>query len=313
MKATFIARLHDLKVTESLGYGDKLFDTLKITNDRSRIEGMIPESLKPSIGHMEFKYLCDGAPVVYSEEEIPEGISSGQYLVSRLYDIQLFLMTSWVYRDNSINFELGFLFYESDGNIFVDSNSIAHHYTKSDGKHQELVLSRDELREIRRMHRGSVTSSEPRYELPTSSLTAKFPRYARANYFINAARGALDIAIKVANYCAAFETLFSHSQNELSHQMAERIAFYLFTSPEDRLKNYRRIKSAYGLRSKVVHGSTISEGKLAEAVDISRYCDDIARMIFARIYSEGADRTVFALSGEEFEEEMLSMIFGGAA
>lgn len=313
MTPIFIARLHQIEITENLGSGDKISNSLKITNDRTQIEKLIPHMLRPSIGSMELAYLLDGAPVIFSAQEIPKDVSPRNYLISRLYEVQLFLMTSWIFKDNSINVENGFLFYSKNGALTADSNSIAHHYSTADGKVEPISITRNELRAIRESHRKILPTIDPTYELPRSSLTTEHPRYARASYFINGARGTMDIAIKVAHYCTAFETLFSHSTTELSHQMAERISFYLFNSAEDRLKNYRKIKSAYSLRSKVVHGSTLQDKKLAEATETSIYCDELARMTFSRIHTAGAENTVFSLNGDEFDEAMLKMIFGGAA
>jgi hypothetical protein len=313
MKAKFITKLHNLKITENLGRGDRINDSLWITNDRAHIESLIPSLLKPVIGTMEVNSLLDGSPIIYSDEDVPQGLTTAQYLISRLYDVQSFLMTTWIYSDNAINFEIGFLIYDMDSGISVDSNSIAHHYCKANGHHDDTIISREKLKEIRTMHRRTVTDSAPKYELPTSNLTAKHPRQSRAMYFINAARGQPDIGIKIASYCTAFETLFASSPNELSHQLAERLSFYLFNTPEERLENYRRIKTAYSLRSKVVHGSTIKEEKLASVIETAEYCDRIARSVLFRIHQEDDEDSLFSKSSEAFEEAMLHLIFGGSA
>jgi len=116
--------------------------------------------------------------------------------------------------------------------------------------------------------------------------------------------------MKVAHYCAAFETLFATSQTELAHQLSERVACYLWQSHEERLLGYRRLKAAYALRSKVVHGSTIRAEKVADAVDISEYCDQVARHLFARIVTAPDALRLFERESEDFDEEMLRLIFG---
>lgn len=308
MKSVFITKLFHLTISEHLGVGEKIGDSLRITNDRVRVEELLYSKCRPMLGTLEVESLLDGSPVIYSEQKIPADITPPQFLALQLYQVQSFLTTVWAFRDNCINYELGFLLYWDLTKQGASSNLISHSNTTSRGERVTIALTRDELRRARTFHWKNM-QVQAAFSPPTSQLTAKTPRFSRAVYFITAARGEADIAIKVAHYCTAFETLFSSSQTELAHQLSERISFYLFKSAKERLENYRKLKAAYALRSKVVHGSTFQDSKLAAAIDTAEYCDSVARMIFNKVFQEDGI-SLFEKNNEEFEEAILHLIFG---
>lgn len=310
MKSIFIALLHNLTVTEGLGPGDKINDTLRITNDRSVIADLLRPAHRHLIGEMETASLLSGAPVVFSEQDIPAGMTPQQYLLARLYEMQAFLMTTWVIQDNAINCEMGFLLWTESNTTTASSNFLAHLYSTARKEKPVTNISREQLREMRTLHRKAIRPPDHPFLLPTSQLTSEHPRVSRSIYLINAARGAPDIAMKVAHYCTAFETLFATSQTELAHQLSERVACYLYQSAEDRLSAYRRLKAAYALRSKVVHGSTLREEKIGNALDIAEYCDEVARQVFRHILADPEAQLLFEKKSEPFDEEMLRLIFG---
>lgn len=308
MKPIFIALLHQVEIAEDLGVGDKINDVLRVTNNRDVISRLVPHLFRSILGEMEVNSLVSGSPVVFAEAEWTAGMTPQQYLLARLYEVQSFLMTTWVFQDNAINCELGFLLYQEGDVSTVASNLIAQLYSDCTGKKPTTKLSREQLREMRALHRAEIRIPDHPFALPTSQLTSAHPRLSRALYIINAARGEQDIAIKVAHYCTAFETLFATNQTELGHQLSERIACYLFTNTEERLSAYRQVKSAYALRSKVVHGSTLRDNKLEEAVSVATFCDGVARSVMKRLLTEPEARKLFEQGTESFDETMLRTI-----
>lgn len=311
MKFTFVALLHNLTITESLGSGDKISESLRITNDKETIEKLLPENCVNMLGQLEVSALLRGSPVVFLQTDDADEMTPQEYLLARLYETQSFLMTTWIFQDNAINCELGFLFYEDDGGVGVTSNYISHLYSTAKGEKSYIQLSRENLREMRRLHREGFRRPDHPFQLPSSQLTSNHPRISRAIFLINAARGQADIAIKISLYCTAFETLFATSQAELAHQLSERLACYLYDSVDDRLLNYRKIKLAYGLRSKMVHGATLKDEKIADAVDISQYCDQLARKVFHRLLINKESQMLFEHNSQNFDEKMLRNIFSG--
>lgn len=311
MKHTFAALLHDIEISEHLGSGDKINDHLKITNDKSKISTLFTRDHRLVIGEMEASALTSGAPVVYSECELPQGMTQQEFLLTCIYEIQSFLMTTWIIQDNSINCEIGFVFYENGPAVNVSSNFVAHLYSTAEGIKTHIKLSREQLREMRCLHREALRAPEHPYKIPPSQLTSKHPRVTRAIFMVNSARGTPDIAMKVAHYCTAFETLFATTQTELAHQLSERIACYLHSEPSERLIAYRKMKQAYALRSKVVHGATVKAGKMDDAVSTAKFCDETARSIFRKVLMNPAGMELFEQNPKSFDDAMLRMIFGG--
>lgn len=308
MKPIFIALLHQVEIAEDLGVGDKINDTLRITNNCDVISRLVPHPFRAIMGKIEVNSLISGSTVVFAEAEWAVEMTPKQYLLARLYEVQAFLMTTWVFQDNAINCEIGFLLYQEDDVSTATSNFIAHLYSDCTGKKPITKLSREQLREMRALHRAEIRIPDHPFALPTSQLTSAHPRLSRAFYLINAARGEQDIAIKVAHYCTAFETLFATSQTELAHQLSERIACYLFTNTEERLSAYRQVKGAYALRSKVVHGSTLRDNKLEEVLSAATFCDGIARRVVKRLLTDPEARKLFEQGTESFDETMLRTI-----
>ncbi|WP_157661269.1 HEPN domain-containing protein [Burkholderia ubonensis] len=296
-------------MSEDLGGGEKIKDSMRVTNNRSVVSSLIKKEYAQIIGQMEMTALLGGGLVVYAEVDIPENMTPQQLLVAKLYEVQSFLLTTWVFFDNSINCELGFLFYSAGGRSSVSSNFIAHQCSDSRGQTIKIDISRSQFRDIREFHRAVIGAPDHPYEKPTSQLTSGHPRLARTMYIVNSARGESDLAMRVAMYCTAFETLFATSQSELSHQLAERVACFLRVSPDDRFDLYRKVKNAYALRSKIVHGSTVKHSKLGEVVDISQFCDEILREILHRIFKDDVIRGMFDKNSEDFDEYMLKNIF----
>jgi hypothetical protein len=83
----------------------------------------------------------------------------------------------------------------------------------------------------------------------------------------------------------------------------------LYDNAEERLRAYRSVKSAYALRSKIVHGSTVRDNKLDEALEIAKYCDQLARQILHRLLTDPEPRALFERDSESLDEEMLKIIF----
>ena len=73
-------------------------------------------------------------------------------------------------------------------------------------------------------------------------------------------------------YIAALETLFSKDGSELSHKVAERVAFYLGGIKNEKMYTYRKVKGAYDVRSKYIHGSKLDKkhSTTEKLIDLSK-------------------------------------------
>lgn len=311
MKITTITALCHLEISENLGRGDKLDDVTFISNDTSFLKSLIPNDAVQIIGMLEYNGLLNAKSFIYSIENLPNNVTPDNYLLDRLYAIQSFLAAAWIHIDNNINFELGFSFCQYPERLSVSSNHLAVAYASSQGKKELTYLSRDKLKEIRAFYRKKLKyirySHEQRME---TQLLKGNSRIEMALYHIQNARAESDIGLKISGYCSALESLFSTSQAELAHQLSERLAFFISTSSQERLETYKKAKEAYGVRSKIVHGTTIKEKDLEKIKQLAYFCDSCLRKVIFKLMSEESLHACFSGNNEIIDEYMLKMIFG---
>lgn len=92
-------------------------------------------------------------------------------------------------------------------------------------------------------------------------------------------------------FATCLESLFCTSRSEITFQLASRIAWFL--NPDDRnerIKTFDKVKSLYGLRSEIVHGTKYSpskiEGSEGESIDFTRE-------VFQKILSDDRIYNIF--------------------
>lgn len=308
MRGRFITALQFLTVAGDLGRGDKIDETTFITNNKDQINSLIPNEIVPIIGIMETDSIKNSPVVVYSNEEIDEEIEPEKFVINKSYDIISFLHTIWLFKDNSINKDLSFLFYGNKKFEYVHSNFIAVRYSNSKGTEESINITRSELQLMRKFNRERLSVHD--YSLKKlTKLETGTERISRAFYHLSGARNTQDLGIKISCYCSALEALFATSQAELAHQLAERVASFVSDEPAMRLTIYRTVKSAYRIRSKIVHGATIRPSKVGELPDLSELIDDLMRASMVKILSDDESRKAFEAPAERFDEFMLNRIF----
>ena len=128
---------------------------------------------------------------------------------------------------------------------------------------------------------------------------------------MNAARGNFDFSVRVANFCTALETLFSTSSNEIAHQLSERVSTFLEEELEERLAVYKKVKKAYELRSRIVHGSTTTKKASKNPKDTSIEIESISKRVVLKIIENDAIFEAFNKSDEELGALLLSMVLNG--
>lgn len=313
MIATFVIALKHLQIAANLGRGDKLDDCTYISNDASILESLLPNNAKQLIGVLEYDYLLNSKAYIYSKEDIKADSSVEDYLATKLYQVQAFLTMSWIYCDNSIDFEAGFLFFRDDisSQEGASSNTLGGPVTTAQGDEVETIFNREKLRAIRKIYREEV--SKYTYCSDSKNVTLLHKGRSRqevAYYHIMAARLTEDVGLKISNYCTALEALFSTSQSELSHQLSERVAFFISESNEERLSIYRTLKKLYNTRSKIVHGSLIREKDFDAIIKQSEFCDESLRKCLLKMYNNKGISRYFEGKSENLDEYMLRLIFG---
>lgn len=313
-KILFIINIEHLQISQDLQRGEKVGDRFRLTNNSSVICGLITPVFRFSAGGLETSYLEKTGAIAYAIEEqqpFPDDDAAQAFLLRRLAEVHIFLHMLWLIKDNSVNVELAYLQhpYENSPRSRVSRISFARANSTALGEVALTQFSREEIHEARK---AFAHLSLDNIILRPQSATLEISRLERAFYFLQAARGASDLGVKISNYCTCFEALFSTDAQELGHKLAERIACFLEAELTNRLELYRAVKKAYGIRSKVVHGVAGSP-RLREALkDAASLCDEVARKVLVRILSDSTHRNQFMTKGGEdrMEEYLLSLVLG---
>ena len=298
-KYRYLVGLSSLDIQDSLGKGDQILDDFRITNDKVFIREFLKKDLVAALGGLETMALQNADALIYHDGTRNGCVATAPALeeLSGLLELTgVFTTALWMVKDNAVNFELGFLEVWPPDDVYrAYSNFLAMTVTKADGSKDKAIFSRNELKEARAIYPGllEVMSMGKPHEITSSSLLrsgqnpimtahANVPRYRRALYFLESARSFRDMGMKIAMYCSLFESLFSTDASEITHKIAHRIAVFLDQDPAKRCELYSRIKKAYSIRSKVVHGDEVkADAKTIQT--IATDVDDISRQILRKI------------------------------
>jgi len=268
------------------------------------------------------------AVVVYADgeqKELTEPKLAHTLLINFLYTVQNFLHTLWIVKDHAVNFELGFLqVIPKNGIPYNNCNLVADSRSLSDCSVRNTEFSKDEIRvgnEIftSRFKVGvrpeDFTSDSPmlhRGGIPKQLTSHKeVNRLERFFCFLSNARSSNDLGIKIAMYCTCLEALFTTDSTELTHKISERAAAFLCETVEARIATYQIIKKAYSIRSKVMHGDSISEKLRSELPAVAGSTDGILRAISLKLLSHEELLGVFMLERDGLEDYFLSLTCSG--
>ena len=266
-KYSFVSSLDFLHVAEPLGSGWTVGADVKLSSSNTIAKGLVTQHLRYSAGDSDAKAILSGSPFLFSDADYPLENSSPEdqmsLLNARLGVARNFCNVLWLVKDNSVNFDRGFLQYphrSPGGTPRVSINTWAYRYSKADGTTVPTTFSKDELQVAISIYKSLYGWVDSRDVSPalTPGTAGTVGRLPRALYFLQGARAMNDFPHKVANYCTSFEALVSTSSTELAHQVSERVAVLIGRDSNEALDIYRNLKRAYGTRSKLVHGDQLS-------------------------------------------------------
>ena len=125
-------------------------------------------------------------------------------------------------------------------------------------------------------------------------------RILRSISIFGLARMATDTRVSFVLMISAMEGLLltKNDNDYLGTKLAEKIAFLLYSTKEDRLKHFKRIKTAYSKRSGFVHGS---ESKI-ERMD-SNYVDFIYREVLSKMFELSSRYSRMEIRQKDTEQE----------
>lgn len=108
-----------------------------------------------------------------------------------------------------------------------------------------------------------------------------------------------DLRHRLVDFMIGFESLFGKGEGELSYRMATRLAWFLHRQRDtfdSRRRVYSRFRTAYALRSRVVHGAKTFTGKLRRYNDSAKLLllvdeiEDYLRESIHRFLIDGAPK-----------------------
>ena len=265
-KYKIISTLRFLNVNSSIEDEYTLMPGVHIINDKKAIENILDEEFQIVAGVLESNYLRNANHIIYCETEQSEvfgGLDSNNVLTVWLTWIEMLLRDAWLLKDHSIICENAYCKVTDGNKEEWSSKSLNTPVSYSSGnKFQDVHFSLNEL----------VDWSEKNYQIQTylhekkspiygSFVDKDFSRLGRSLRFINSARLDSHPALKIAHYCSALESLFSTDTSELTHKLSERVALFLKEFDYNAGEVFDRVNSYYGIRSTVMHGSSMKSNK----------------------------------------------------
>jgi Apea-like HEPN len=314
MKGLYITALDQISTTESLGRGFEFRDTYFLTNDKSVTLPLVA-SIEKYIGPIESNHIRKAPAVIYSlfpaESPPRDHTEALRDLGVHLRFTELILLALWYVKDNAVSSELGFLRNPHSGHpseFSVASNQIITRATTADGRSPSISFSLAELRAARAV----VDRTDPVSGNDGEGAFVESIRFERAGYFVQAARSSAAPGVKITHYVTALEALFGTDNQELSHKLSERVAFFLGETPEERLNIFARMKAAYTVRSRTVHGAPHTAKGAQSIPALAQTVDSLARRSLVKISSSEGLYQLMNGNDAGIDEYFVRLIFGAA-
>lgn len=287
---TFFCGLDQISLPIMQRKGKIFHEDYFITTDSGEIFELV-HKFSDHIGSLEFGYLVSKAKaVVYrkskldldGEHQVSKALAD--QLVDDMLAVKVLDSALWSIRDNACHFDRAWIVGMLSEQIIINNNVWSSRHTCADGSHDVVAFSFDELRVARRSGRprGIYLKGD---DAPTA-LSKGSLRFQRFEYFIGAARASIDVAFKIAQYCSGLEALVSTSQQELSHQVSERVSAVLVGPGPKRIAVFKLVKKAYGYRSKTVHGASFDAKDAEQLRECSRNVDQLCRALQALYFDD---------------------------
>lgn len=313
----FFCGLDQILLPQTTSAGEKFLDEYYITKDAKKISELILP-YESAIGSLEKDYLKEeGRAVIYRKnsidykslnlEEISKNLS--RMLIDDMLAVKNLDAALWMVKDSACYFDRAWIVATLNGKAIVNNNTWCSRPSCSDGSFQHVSFSSEEFKNARRACQPLGVYLEG--EETATLLSRESLRFQRFEYFIAAARANNDVAMKIAFYCSALEALVSTSQQELSHQVSERVAALLVGPGQKRIKLYKRVKKAYGFRSKTVHGASFKKGEIESLRDCSSDVDSICRALYYLYFDSASSfRSAVDRTDEAATEFFTGMVLG---
>lgn len=306
-----------LKIEENIELDILKTFNLEIFNNLTRIEKLIDnDHIKQIIGLNEVDSIQILGHVLYNKFDYDiseDDFDERRCLINFLVVNQFFFQALWLVKDNSIHSELAHLIFGDEKGHKIHSNFWNSFYSKSSGKREETIFSKDEL-ELAISYFQKLLVTNFNSDVNPLSPGAKSTKLSRAIYFLQSARNSSDLGTKISIYYSVLESIFSISTAELRHRLSETIALFLENDTEKRIELYKTVQTGYDIRSSIVHGDGIQSRYLKNngeiLLDISIKVDDIIRKCIRKILDDKQLYDLFTIKEKaDISEYIQTLIF----
>lgn len=308
----FFAALKYLNLNDFGEESIELIPGLKITKSQKIKEMILNKKNREIIGILEASHFESSNCFLHYDYEDNEDafkdLNDLQILEYILQWVDDILKNSWLVKDNCIVCDTAFLIHECEKNTTASSLRLQYLFTNSSGKFEDADLTKSEL-EAFMIYHDKIESYL--YGKNSGSinfmLNKNFSRIGRALLFVKQAREARNLAYKISNYCSALESLFCTDSVELSHKLAERIAFFL-ANEFKKIETFKTVKKAYAIRSKLTHGDYLDQKLINNLGDLSEQIDGLLRKIINKILNDQSMIEIFDSDNTKIDKYFESII-----
>lgn len=249
---------------------------------------------KENFGMENLSYYRNTFVCFVSIDHILNDKDKAHVLANNFYiNCQTFSNALWFIKDNAVTPYWTTISSKKTISPIVLRRSI--YYTNSKGEFIQTNYSINELKEAMDWYNilNDFLDIVPSNEIDTSEglvnmssyMSFNVPSFNRAYYYLDTARNTEFLPAKIASYISILETIFA-ANGENTQKVAERTAYFIGQTLEERISIYDDVKSIYDIRSCYVHGSLISDKKHQTMPEISEKADIIARRVLKRAYKE---------------------------
>lgn len=307
------------------------FDVFNLSNDNNTLFGLIgsPDFIR-NVGIIEINVLNTN-PHFTSAANIDYYINPKVETPLRLSEkkaelLQTFMNCLWFIKDCCSNIGKLYVYNPTDKSVFYRMRTVF--FSSSKGDYATTTFSNCEVQQammilnkvisllaIDNALENDLVKKNPERIGEITPGDFNFHRYnsttrlQRAFMFLSMARSNSFLPLKISSYIEIFETLFTTDNSEVSHKVSERLAFYIGGNTDEKVENFKLMKTAYGVRSKFVHGQKLDRSikNIDDLVSVSTKIDSLARALLTKIVL--TDSTIFLKDDNALNQHFSNMIF----
>lgn len=249
---------------------------------------------KENFGIENLSYYTNTFVCFKSTNHILNDKNKAYVLANNFYiNCQTFSNALWFIKDNAVTPYWTTISSKKPISPIVLRRSI--YYTNSKGEFIQTDYSINELKEamnwyniinnfLDRKQSNEVDVSENLINM-SNYMNFNVPSFNRAYYYLDTARNTEFLPGKIASYISVLETIFP-STSENTQKVAERTAYFIGETAEERISIYDDVKEIYYIRSCYVHGSLIKDSKYKTLPEISERADNLVRKVLKKVYKD---------------------------